>query len=141
MGDGSAGCVDESDLAGIVEVGQETSESWENKEEQEIDGRDKEVWDKEVQDEKVRDEEVWDEEVDAEWRDEVFSERDSCSPKASTVTCVVFALALVEVNKGGISCVLPLTIMKARAIQKDSVSLRLWLLNPLSARNALSLHT
>ena len=48
MGDGSAGCVDKSDLAGIVEVGRETSESWENEEEQEIDGRDKEVRDEEV---------------------------------------------------------------------------------------------
>ena len=71
----------------------------------------------------------------------MFSERDSCSPKVSTVTCVVFALALVEVNKGGISCMLPLMITKARAIQKDGVSLRLRLLNPLSARDALSLHT
>ena len=42
MGDGSAGCVNESDLAGI-EVGRENEESWENEEEQEIDGRDKEV--------------------------------------------------------------------------------------------------
>ena len=37
MGDGSAGCVNKSDLAGI-EVGQENEESWENEEEQEIDG-------------------------------------------------------------------------------------------------------
>ena len=63
MGDGSAGCVDKSDLAGIVEVGRETSESWENEEEQEIDGQDKEVQDKEVQDKEVQDEKVRDEEV------------------------------------------------------------------------------
>ena len=47
----------------------------------------------------------------------------------------------VEVNKGGISCTSPLTIMKASAIQKDDVSLRLRLPNPLSARDALSLYT
>jgi len=57
MGDGSAGCVDKSDLAGI-EVGRETTESWENEEEQEIDGPDNEMRDEKVRDEEVRDEEV-----------------------------------------------------------------------------------
>ena len=58
MGDRSTGgCVNKSDR---LEVGREAAESWENKEEKEIDGPDKEG-----KDEKVRDE-VWDEEVDTE---------------------------------------------------------------------------
>ena len=36
---------------------------------------------------------------------------------------------------------MPLTIMKARAIQKDEVSLRIRALNVPSARDALALHT
>ena len=49
MGDSSAsGCVDKSDR---LEVGQEAAESWENEEEKEVDGPDKEGQDEKVQDE------------------------------------------------------------------------------------------
>jgi len=64
----------------------------------------------------------------------VFSERDSCSANASTVTCMVFALVLVEVNNGGISCVLPLTITKARFSAFTATK------TPLHTRCAFSTH-
>jgi len=89
------------------------------------------------------DEEVREIEVKLAWEvgGEMFSELRSCSPKESTVLCVLLTMVSADVNRGGILCWMPLTIMKARAIQKDEVSLRIRALNVPSARDALALHT
>ena len=58
-------------------------------------------------------------------RGEILKEWWNCSPNESSAFREAFTPISLEVNKGGIFCGMPLTIINASAIQKDVVCLRI----------------